>query len=325
VFTTLRWIATSPARWGDDAGSFTLHSNQRARSARSTSNRFQISSSLTQSLAKLLRAGKGSALPMSTDSDLVNLEMKNPFQTAPRCVQWAAVILIAVQVFSIVVGLKIAPAARYLPFSGVLLPSIALQLTFAGGLLFGMNLVRLLFAATYLYGVTTMLIFWSQQGGVSSMSLFNDLPALFAPALSLVLVFLPPANRYFAGKAQPEPKMEKVEKEKLLAFWPIARIVVLIFLLVVGLPLVRRYRPVFENATSMNKQQKADYAQYQRDLQDIQIVENLRMLDQAQNQYFYEHAVTSAKYSDLVGPDHFIYLLTTSAAGEKYPDEFISG
>jgi hypothetical protein len=157
------------------------------------------------------------------------------------------------------------------------------------------------------------------------MSLFNDLPALFAPAISLVLVFLPPANRYFSGKAQPEPKVENVGKRKLLAFWPIARIVVLLLLIFVGIPMVRRYRPLFENATSMNKQQKADYAQYQRDLQDIQIVNNLRLLDQAQNQHFFEHSVTTAKYSDLVGPKHFITQLTTSEAGEKYPDVYISG
>jgi len=251
--------------------------------------------------------------------------MKNPFSIAPRCVQWAAVILVAAQIFSIVVALNVTSVARLLPFWWVFLGTTVIQLAYAVALLFGMNLVRLLFAGTFLYGVATLIIYWSQQG-FSSRSMVSDLTSLIAPCISFVLVFLPAANRYFSGKSKQEPVAENFEKGKAGVFWPIAKVVVLVLLLVVGIPLVRHFRPVFENATAMNKAEKIAYAKYQEDLQDLVIVENLRMLSQAQGQYFFEHpGRPTAEYSDLVGPDHFIKQLTGSAAGEKYPDEYTSG
>jgi hypothetical protein len=249
--------------------------------------------------------------------------MKNPFSVAPRCVQWAAVILAAVPVFNIVVALNVVSLARYLQYGWVLLASIAVELAFAVGLLLGMNLVRLLFAAMVLYNVATSIISWSQEG-LSSMSLVSDLTARIAPCLSLVLVFLPAANGYFSGKPGPEPKEEKVEKGEGRALGPVIRIAGLLALLVVGIPLVRHFRPAFEDASSMNRAQKIAYLKYQQDMQDLQIVANLQLLGQAQSQYFFEHPGATAKYSDLVGSNRFIKQLT-SAASEKYPDEFVEG
>jgi hypothetical protein len=254
--------------------------------------------------------------------------MKNPFDIAPRCVQWAAVILIAVPIFSIVVSFSVTSPERFLAFGGILFVITAIQVAYAVGLLFGMNLVRLLFAVTFCYTATTSILAWLQQG-FSSMSLVSSLTALIGPGIALVLVVLPQANRYFAGKRKPEEAVEeKAEKvdARVFAFWPIARIIVLLLLLVVGIPLVRHFRPALENATSMNKAQKSAYAKYQEDLQDLQIVENLRLLTQAQGQYFYEHQGSlTAEYSDLVGPGHFLKQLTATAAGEKYPDSYTSG
>jgi len=249
--------------------------------------------------------------------------MKNPFNVAPRCVQWAAVILIAVQIFSIVVSVQVAPLARYLPYGAALLASLGLQLALAGGLLFGMNLVRLLFAGLVLYGAAVDFFVWSHLG-FSSMSLVSDLTPRIAPFLSLILVFLPAANRYFASKGKQEAVEEDAVTPESSQVGTIVRIAVLLLLLVVGIPLVKHFRPAFENATAMNSEQKVAYAQYQQDLQDLKIVENLRLLSQAQSQYFLDHRGTTAKFSDLVGSDRFISQLSL-AAGEKYPDEFIEG
>jgi len=249
--------------------------------------------------------------------------MRNPFSVAPRCVQWAAVILIAIPIFNLVVSLNVTSGARLLTFWKILFVSTAIQVAYAVGLLFGMNLVRLLFGATFCYYATSGILTWSEQG-FSSMSLVSSLTALIAPCISLVLVFLPPANRYFSSSHKQEPMAEKAEEQEPWAFWPIARIAVLLVLLIVGVPLVRYFRPALENASSMNQAQKGAYAKYQQDMQDLRIVENLRLLSQAQGQFSLEHPGVPAKYSDLVGPDRLIKRLTL-AAGEKYPDVYVEG
>jgi hypothetical protein len=54
--------------------------------------------------------------------------MRNPFQIAPRCVQWAAVTLLALPVFNIVVALNVTSFGRFLSLWRITLPNIGVQL-----------------------------------------------------------------------------------------------------------------------------------------------------------------------------------------------------
>jgi hypothetical protein len=59
---------------------------------------------------------------------------------------------------------------------------------------------------------------------------------------------------------------------------------------------------------------------------DKTVLNNLRQLSAAADQFYLETGATSAKYSDLVGPEPTKYVKSiTSAANEIYPDRFMQG
>jgi hypothetical protein len=249
--------------------------------------------------------------------------MKNPFQTAPRCVQWAAVTLVALPVFNTIVALGVMPFARFISLWQILLPNLGVLLLIAAGLLYGINLVRLLFAGLVILMTASEVVGWYSHG-FSAMSLVSAVTARVLPCIALGLCFLPAANRYFSGKVEPDPALEDEAAAPKTAIGPAAKIVLLVVVLIGGVFLLKRFAPALQNASSMSREQKAAHASIMQGAQDTQIGYNLRMLITAYNQYALDHGGETAKYSDLVGPDKFITQLSP-VAGERYPEEYSPG
>ena len=90
--------------------------------------------------------------------------MRNPFQIAPRCVQWAAVTLVALPVFNIVAALNVTSFGRFLSLWRITLPNLGVQLGLAVGLLFGLNLVRILFAGLMVWMAAAEVFAWHYNG-----------------------------------------------------------------------------------------------------------------------------------------------------------------
>ena len=248
--------------------------------------------------------------------------MENPFRTAPRSVQWAAVILAALPVFDTIVALQVMPVAQWASQWPVRLPNITLQLGIAAGLLYGINIVRLYFLASVLFIAGAEVFAWSQQG-FYSMSLVADLTSRLLPCAAFVLCVLPDANRYFAGKHEPSAESEQATVAK--SDVPVAKITLLLLVLLFGLVVLQRFGPLLANASFMSSEHRAAQARIMQVAEDTTISNNLRMLAMASNQYFLERSeADTAGYSDLVGPGKYVTKLVP-CAGEKYPELFRRG
>jgi hypothetical protein len=249
--------------------------------------------------------------------------MKNPFQTAPRCVQWAAVILIALPVFETVVALNVMSVDRYLSQWRLLLPPVGIMLGLAAGLLFGVNLVRLLFAGLVLCLAATEVFAWYYLG-FNTMSLVSALVPRVVPFIALGLCFLPPANRYFAGKSAPAAAPDVPRAAAKTGNGTVPKLLLVAAVLVVGLFLVKQFTPALEDASVMSRDQKDALARITEGAQDTQIGQNLRLLLTASSQYAMEHPGATPRYADLVGPNRFLTQLPP-VVGEKYPDAYPPG
>ena len=236
--------------------------------------------------------------------------MKNPFKVAPRCVQWASVILFALPVLDMVVALSAIPALTLLSqWRERLLPTSIIW-CFALGLLYGINVVRIGYIAMVLLGLFNQVVIIGSFGFPLTGAVY-DFTGVLVPVISLVLTFLPAANRYFTPKSY-ETNRAKTSKFRIVA-------------LVIGIPCalwggVLVYRFVassIRNAPQINQERE----KINRAGQEAQVLNNLRLLATAASQYYFEHSATTAEYSELVGTNRFITRLP-SVAGEKYPDKY---
>jgi exosortase/archaeosortase family protein len=243
--------------------------------------------------------------------------MTNPFRTAPRCVQWAAVLLAALPAFQTVVSFFTLAFGRFMLVLEISLPSVAIVLGLAGGILFGLNLVRLLFACLVAYWTAGEIFAWYHLG-FFSMSLVSDVVTRLLPCVSLVLCFLPAANRYFADAPAPTPVSPAkpavtARAAKLLAGG-----------LLVGIILVKVLAPVLREARYEGRDLGAVRSRIMDADKDIQIGNNLRLLSSAADQFALEHSGASARFTDLVGPGKYLPSLPRPA-GEEYPDVILPG
>jgi hypothetical protein len=243
--------------------------------------------------------------------------MENPFQSAPRSVQWAVVMLAALPVFDTIVALNVMPAELWASQWPARLPSIVIQLTIAAGLLYGINIIRLLFIASVLFMVGTDIFAWSQLG-VYSMSLVASLTPRLIQCVAFVLCVLPDTNRYFAGKHEPPAESEPATVTKSTRHF--SKIILLLLVLILGLVVVQRFGPLLEDASFLSSEHLATRSRIMQGTGDLAISNNLSMLATASNQYFLEQSqADTAGISDLVGPGKYITKLVLWA-GEKYPE-----
>jgi len=244
--------------------------------------------------------------------------MIKPTRTAPRCVQWAAVILVAIPVFSLVVAFNVTSFERLLSQWPILLPSLGFQIALGIGLIYGINLVRLLFAGLVIWAAATE-VFVLYYNGFSSMSLVANITPQVGPFIALGLCFLPAANRFFSGKESAENKVA----EPSTTSNTFVIIGLLAIVLLVGLVAVRHFSPLLENASVTSREQQEEHDRIYQEAYEREMVNNCRMLATAMNQFFFEQpTLTKATYADLVGPNKFIGGITP-VAGEKYPSEFV--
>ncbi len=246
--------------------------------------------------------------------------MTNPFQTAPRCVQWAAVLLAALSAFQLIVSFNVLPFARFMWLLEVSLPNIAIMLGLAAGLLFGLNLVRVLFAGLVVYWAAIEVFAWYHLG-FFSMSLVSDVAARLLPCVSLGLCFLPAANRYFADSPGPAPAPAALPGKPAVS----ARTAKLLAGgLLVAIILLKVFEPALRDAGYQGRELTGARARIMDGAKDIQVGNNLRLLIAATDQYAMEHSGASAKFSDLVGPGKLIARLPP-VVGEKYPETYSPG
>jgi hypothetical protein len=251
--------------------------------------------------------------------------MVNPFQTAPRCVQWAAIILCANPVFQFVVALNVVSSANIVSLAPNLVMSMVVPLIFGFGLLFGVNLARLLFAVLMIYMIATKAMVL-QRFGINSLSPVYDLTTLAAPCIAVGLCFRPEANRYFSGEKAAESKVQAPAPDAALNPAPTAspdgkawiNLGLLAVAASVSFMVIKHFTPSLENAGIRSPEIDRIYeVSYERGMAN-----NCRMLATAMNQFFLDRpTLNNVAFTDLVGPDKFI-LRFTPIAGETYPAEF---
>ena len=246
--------------------------------------------------------------------------MTNPFQTAPRCVQWAAVLLGALPVFQTIVAFGTMPFGRFLWLLEVSLPNIGIMLGLAAGLLFGLNLVRILFAGLVVYWAAIEVFAWYHLG-FFSMSLVSDATARLLPSVSLVLCFLPAANRYFSDNAEPNQAQKTETPAPAKPRVSAATTKLVAGIVVVGIILLKVFGPALRDASYQGPELGAARERIRDGAKDIQIGNNLRQLIAATAQFSMENPGKTARYADLVGPNKLIVRLPP-VAGEKYPDAY---
>jgi hypothetical protein len=267
--------------------------------------------------------------------------MKNPFNEAPRCVQWAAVILFSLPIYDAVVALRVLSASVYFSQWSQRAIPVALLWAFAVGLLWGINIVRIAFLANLIFAAFTTLVTISSYGYLNFGALYS-LTWQIAPVIALVLCFLPAANRYFTRKSGsslaapvssaspdvPEPVSPSASlqtadldsREAPRRRGPSRTVLVVLPLAVVATVLLLWgfVFPAFQNARQITD---ARDEAYHRAIDESQVTNNLRQLSTAANQYFLEHNGSTAHLSDLVGPNRYFRTLGP-ASGVKYPEVY---
>lgn len=249
--------------------------------------------------------------------------MRNPFRTAPRSVQWAGVILIALPVFDALVALQITSAGAFFAQWPVRLPAVACLLGCACGVLFGVNLVRLLFAGLLLLSLVQQAVSWHYLGAIS-FSVVYDLVSRIAPWIALILCFVPSANRYFAHRNSVPAESDQARSPAPRPTYMLTIALSGALVLVAGLWAVRRFGSL-ANAGYMSPELQREHGRIFSEGSDVPIGNNLRMLQTAANQYFLENgSVDRVALSQLVGPGRLITRLEPFA-GESYPAEVRRG
>jgi hypothetical protein len=246
----------------------------------------------------------------------------NPFKAAPRCVQWASVLLIALPIFDLLVALgSTSTSAVLAQWSARLLPTATLWAV-AIGLLWGINVVRIIFALLMLQALFTQFIITASYGPLFSNWTYNA-TWVAVPMVSLILCFLPGANRYFkrqTGEAAGRPPAAAgTAKSHSVAIGTI-----LILALGLGIMAVGYYKWVVPRAREQSRRMEQEHERINRGGQEIQVFSNLRLLATAANQFYLDYSTSTALYIDLVGNDKFVSNLS-AVAGERYPDTFTRG
>jgi hypothetical protein len=240
--------------------------------------------------------------------------MTNPFRITPQTVQWSAFSLVFIPVFDAMVTLNEVPLAIYLEYWPYRLLNLGVWLGLSVGLLYGLNLVRILFVTLFVISVASELYRWHHLG-LPSTNLVARAVSLGLPCVALILCFMPSANRYFrrsASDGTPAPgstaeaAMAKTEARRTR---PWINLPLVLLALGGAFVLVRMIGP----------------DQRTRDVQDLAIGNNLRMLRLAERQFQIEEPGRVAKLSDLVGDQTKSIPKLNYVAGEKYPEDFPYG
>jgi hypothetical protein len=268
----------------------------------------------------------------------------NPFKAAPRCVQWAAVLLIALPIFDTLVAFGSFPISTILAqWPQRLLPMAAIW-AIAVGLLWGINVVRIGFALLILQAFFTQL-FIIGSGGFHFYNVAYNATWVEVPIVSLILCYLPSANCYFKRQKskdfgrQEDGKAGNPENASSLAGAvdecevggpahpkPRRTTAKTMLVLALGLGLIAvSYKVLILPAIKQSRLMDKEHERIYRNAQESQVFINLRLLAAAANQYYLEHSASTAHLTDLVvGSGKYIENFS-AAAGEKYPDVFIRG
>jgi hypothetical protein len=267
----------------------------------------------------------------------------NPFKAAPRCVQWASVLLIALPIFDALVAFGSFPISTILAqWSQRLLPMAAIW-AIAVGLLWGINVVRIGFALLMLQAFFTQLLIIG-SGGFQFYNVAYNATWVEVPIVSLILCFLPRANCYFKRKKskdfdrQEDSKVGNLEhapspvgtangSEDGGPAHPKSRLITAKTMLVLALGLGMMaigYKVLISPAIKQPRPVDKEHERIDRNGKESQVFINLRLLATAANQYYLDHSASTAHFTDLVGSGKYVENFS-AAAGEKYPDVFARG